>query len=196
MRLLCAFGWLAISASIATAGQAPRPAQASTKTVQSSSVSATFAYVSDGGCVQNQVVVFANLRTASSSKAPQTTADVTYSRHRYDDCDDADLGTDIGTSSRPAFSGDLNKALLNATVEGHTPSGSAVAVSFALVWEGKGAITRHPGRLPAARADGAKPIASESLSRSAAVSGSMDGEDISDAVVSGSLHTSRKTTHR
>jgi len=127
---------------------------------------------------------------------PDTRAEVTYSRHRYDDCEDADLGTDIGATSRVAFSGDLNKAFLNATVEGHTPSASLVAVSFALVWEGKGVITRQAGRSPGARSDVARPIHIENLSRTAVVSGSMDGDDISDAAVSASLHTSRKTIPR
>ncbi len=187
-------GCLAISSMIAAAAQAPAPVSGSA--TRSSVASATFAYVSDGGCVQNQVVVFANLRTASPSKGAGTSAEVTYSRHRYDDCEDSDLGTDIGTSSRLAFSGDLNKAYLNAAVEGHTPSGSPVTASFALVWEGKGAITRQASRPTGARSGSGKAIPSENLSRGAVVTGSMDGEDISDAVVSGSLHTSRKTVPR
>src|ERR1035437_7638991 len=145
-----ACGWLALSSLIAA------QAQTATTTTQASAASANFAYMSDDGCVQNVVIVVANVRTVVSAKAPGTTAEVTYSRDRYDYCEDSDLGTDLGTSPRPVFSGNLNRASLNATINGHTASGSVIAVSFVLVWEGKGGITRRVGRPQTTRAGSAK----------------------------------------
>ncbi|MGO9262191.1 MAG: hypothetical protein ACLQU1_38705 [Bryobacteraceae bacterium] len=160
-----------------------------------SAASASFAYVSDDGCVENEVIVFANQTTAVADQAG-TAAKVMYSRSRYDYCEDSDLGTDVGTSLRPAFSGDLNRAALNATINGTTASGSPVTVSFALVWEGKGGITHQAGRPPNTRSGSTKAIGIENLSRNAVVSGTMDGQNISDATVSASLHTTRKTASK
>ena len=185
MGLKRVFIWLALSSSIVV------QAQTAATTTQASIASASFAYVSDDGCVQNEVVVFANKSTVGSGKAPVTSAEVTYSRYRYDFCEDSDLGTDMGTSVRPAFSADLNRASLNATISGHTPSGSVVTVSLVLEWDGKGSVTRQVRRPQNARASG-----SEHLSRNASVSGTMDGEDISDEMVGASLHTTRKTASR
>ena len=61
--------------------------------------------MSDDGCVQNEVMVFVTRTTVASAKGPVATAEVTYTRYRYDYCTDADQGTDLGTSSRPVFSG-------------------------------------------------------------------------------------------
>jgi hypothetical protein len=190
MGLTRACGWLALSSLIAA------EAQTAATTTQTSAASATFAYVSDDGCIQNEVVVFANTTTVVSGKTPGTTSEVSYTRHRYDHCEDSDLGTDLGTGTRPTFSGDLNKASLNAAVAGRTPSGSTVTFSVALVWEGKGGITHQAGRPQKAGANGAKSIRSENLGRNAVVNGTIDGEEISDAVVGGSLHTTRKTIAR
>jgi hypothetical protein len=112
-----------------------------------------------------------------------------YSRYRYDYCEDSDLGADVGTSLRPVFSGDLNRAALNATINGTTASGSPVTVSLALVWEGNGVITRLAGHPPNTRSGTAKAVGIENLSRNAVVSGTMDGQRISGATVSASLHT-------
>jgi hypothetical protein len=185
-----ACGWLTLSSLIAAEAQTP------TTTTQAFAASASFAYVSDDGCVQNDVIVFANRTTVDSAQAPSTTAEVTYSRYRYDYCQDSDLGTDHGTSLRPIFSGDLNRASLNATINGHTAFGSMVTVSFELVWEGKGGITRHASRPQNTRASSAKLIGSENLSRNAVGHGTMDERDISDAMVGASLHTTRKTISR
>jgi hypothetical protein len=190
MGLTRACGWLALSSLIAAEAQAPAT------TTQASTASASFAYVSDNGCIQNEVIVFANRTMVVSAKAPSTTAEVTYSRYRYDYCEDSDLGTDLGTASRPVFSGDLNRASLNATINGHTPSGSVVTVSFVLVWEGKGGITRRADRPQDSRAGSIKSIRSENLSRNAVVSGTLDDRDISDAIIGASLHTTRKTISR
>jgi hypothetical protein len=187
---MCACGWLALS-SLAAA-----QAQMAATTTRASSASATFSYVSDEGCVQNEVMVFATRTTAVSAKAPGTAAVVTYSRHRYDYCQDTDLGTDLGTSSRLDFSGDLNRASLNATISGHTAVGSAVTVSFVLLWEGRGGITRHAGLPQKTRVGGAKSIRSENLSRNAVVRGAMDELDISDAMVGASLHMTQNTISR
>jgi len=190
MGLTRACGWLALSSLIAA------EAQTTTTTTQAFAASASFAYMSDDGCVQNEVVVFANRTTVVSAKAPRTTAEVMYSRYRYDYCEDSDLGTDLGTGVRPIFSGDLNRASLNATISGPSASGSVVTVSFVLVWEGKGSITRQTARPQNRRAGSVKVIRSENLSRNALVSGTMDGEDISDAMVGASLQAIRKTISR
>jgi hypothetical protein len=118
-----ACGWLTLSSLIAAEGQT------AATTTQAFAASASFAYVSDDGCVQNDVIVFANRTTVDSAQAPSTTAEVTYSRYRYDYCQDSDLGTDQGTSRRPLFSGDLNRASLNATINGHTASGGSLSLA-------------------------------------------------------------------
>jgi len=167
-----------------------------TTTTQASAANASFAYVSDDGCVQNDVVVFANKTTVVSANPPTTKTAVTYSRYRYDYCDDADLGTDMGASAQPVFSGNLDGALLNATVNGTTAAGSAAPVSIVLVWEGRGARTSLAAR-PHTRAGSPKVIHSENLSRNAVVvSGTIDGQDISQSLVSASLRTTLKTTSR
>ena len=160
-------------------------------TTQTSAASANFIYVSDDACILNEVIVFANRTTVVSAGAPRTTGEVTYTRYRYDYCEDADLGTDLGSSSQPAFSGDLNRASLNATIHGHTASGLPVTVSFALMWEGKGSITSKVAR-PQNSPGGGGSTHTENISRSAMVSGSVDEQDISDAAVGASLHTTRK----
>ena len=178
----------------ATTTQTPAATtQASTTTTQASTASASFAYVSDEGCVQNEVMVFVNRTVLVSSKGSNTTAEVTYSRYRYDFCEDTDLGTDLGTSARPVFSGDLNRASLNAAINGHSSSGAVVTVSFVLVWEGKGSITRRTGVPQNPRAGKAKLIRSDDQSRGAVVSGTVDDRDISDATIGASLHTTGKT---
>lgn len=189
MGLIRACGWLALS-SVLMAAEAP-----TTTTTQASAANASFAYISDDGCVENEVVVFANTTTVTSAKAPSTAAEVMYSRHRYDYCGDSDLGTDLGTSLRPVFSGDLNRAALNATIHGATASGAVVTVSIELVWEGKGAIAHLASRAPSTSTR-AKAVRTQNLSRNAVVSGTMDGQNISDTVVSANLHTTRKTVSR
>jgi len=189
MGFVRAIRWLAFSSLVAAEAQ-------SVATTQSASASPSFAYVADDGCIQNDVLVFANQTTTDTAKTPGPILEVTYSRHRYDYCQDSDLGTDAGTSSHPMFSGDLNRALLSVTILGHTASGSPVTVAFALVWEGKGGITSRTDRPQNARAGAAKTIRIENLSRGAAVSGTMDERDISDAIVGASLHTTRKTSSR
>ncbi len=161
-------------------------------TTHTSAASASFIYVSDDGCILSEVIVFANRTTVVSAGAPRTTGEVTYTRYRYDYCEDADLGTDLGSSSQPVFSGDLNRALLNATIHGHTASGSPATISFALTWEGKGGITSKAGRpqnTPAARL-----TRTENMSRNATVSGSVDEQDISDAAAGASLHVNAEAT--
>jgi hypothetical protein len=190
MGLTRVCGLLAFSSLMAAEAQTPPT------TTQASTASANFAYVSDDGCVQNEVMVFVNRTMVVSAKAPSTTAEVTYSRYRYDYCEDSDLGTDLGTNSRPVFSGDLNRASLNATINGHTDSGSVVTISLVLVWEGKGSITRRASRPQNTRAGSATLIRSENLSRNAVVSGTLDDRDISDAIIGASLHTTRKTISR
>ena len=182
-----ACGWLAFSSLIAA------QAQTAATTSQTAAASANFTYVSDDGCVLNEVIVFANRTTVVKANTPRTTAEVTYTRYRYDYCEDVDLGTDLGASSQAAFSGDLNRASLNAAINGHTASGSPVTVSFVLLWEGKGGITRKVGRPANAPAGSAKSIPTETLNRNAVVTGSMDERDISDAAVGASLHTTRKS---
>ena len=161
-------------------------------TTQTSAASATFIYVSDDGCILNEVIVFANRTTVASAGAPRTTGEVTYTRYRYDYCVDADLGTDMGSSPQPVFSGDLNRASLNATIHGHTAYGSLVTVSFALMWEGKGSITSKAARPQNSPGGSAGSTRTENMSRNAMVSGSVDEQDISDAAVGASLHTTRK----
>src|ERR1700683_5143479 len=117
MTLTCTCVWLAISSSIAARAQTATTTQASVAT-------ASFAYISDDGCVENDVIVLANSTTVVSSGQPTTTLAVTYSRHRYDSCENSDLGTDMGSSPRPLFSGDLDRASLNVTMSGNTTSGS------------------------------------------------------------------------
>ena len=161
-------------------------------TTQTSAASANFIYVSDDGCILNEVIVFANRTTVVSAGAPRTTGEVTYTRYRYDYCEDTDLGTDLGSSSQPAFSGDLNRALLNATIHGHTPSGSPATISLALMWEGKGSVTSKTAR-PQNSPSGSPGLArTQNMSRNATVSGSVDEQDVSDAAVGASLHTTRK----
>jgi hypothetical protein len=185
-----ACGWLALSSLILIA------AEAQTTTTQASSASASFTYASDDGCVQNEVTVFANRTTVGSAQAPSPTAEVTYFRYRYDYCEDSDLGTDLGTSRQLIFSGDLNGASLNATIEGRTAQGSVVSVTLALVWEGKGNITRQASPPQKTRAGGARPIRGENLSRNAVVTGTVDRRDISDAMVDASLRRIRETISR
>lgn len=169
--------------------------EAHAATTQTSTASASFVYMSDDGCVQNQVIVFANRMTPISSQAPGTAIEVTYFRDRYDYCKESDLGTDTGTSRRPLFSADLNRAALNATIDGHTVTGSPVTISFDLVWEGQGTIT---GRKAALRAHGesGRLMHRQTLSRNAAVNGSVDDHDISGAVVGASLQTISRIVSR
>jgi hypothetical protein len=90
----------------------------------------------------------------------------------------------------------LNGASLNATIEGRTAQGSVVSVTLALVWEGKGNITRQASPPQKTRAGGARPIRGENLSRNAVVTGTVDRRDISDAMVDASLRRIRETISR
>ena len=165
-------------------------------TTQSSSASASFAYLSDDDCIQNEVEVFASRTTVGSATAPKTTVSVTYSRHRYDLCEEADLGTDLGAAGRPQFSGDLNRASLNATISGSTSHGAATTIAFVLEWAGKGDATTMSGVPPGKRSGRPQVIRSERLSRSAAVRGTVDGQDVSGGAASASLHTTQNTISR
>jgi hypothetical protein len=173
----------------------PVQAQQST-TTRSSAASATFSYVSDDGCVQNDVSVFANSTTLAGTNPLNTKTTVTYSRYRYDYCADTELGVDMGTNPKPVFSGSLDKALLNASITGTTASGTAVSVSLVLLWEGKGAAERLADRPQNTRAGSPKVIRSENLRRNATVSGTIDGQDVSSGMVHATLHTTQKTTAR
>jgi hypothetical protein len=186
MKLTGVYGWLAFCSLIAA------QAQPATTTTRALAASATFAYPSDDGCVENDVIVFANQTTVASAKTPGATAEVMYYRHRYDYCADADLGTDQGTSRRPVFSGDLNRAALTAAISGTSASGSAVSASFELVWEGKGAITPTPKTASGST----KMVRDESLTRNAVLSGTIDGQSVSSALVSANLHSTRRTISR
>jgi hypothetical protein len=186
MRLSFASSGLAIFSLIS--------AQAQTATTkQTSAASASFNYVSDDGCVQNEVIVFANSATVGAADQPKTTATVTYSRYRYDYCDDSDLGTDVGNSPRPTFSGDLNKASLYVTINGLTASGSATTISFELVWVGTGGTVRLPDHPQNKRAANSKVVRSENMSRNAVVRGTIDGQNVSGGMISANLHTTRNT---
>jgi hypothetical protein len=189
MRLTRACCWLAIFPLIAAEAQ-------TATTTQVSAASANFSYVSDDGCVQNDVMVFATRRTEVSAKAPSTTGVVTYSRYRYDYCQDSDLGTDLGSSSRPELSGDLNRTSLNATINGHTASGATVTISFVLTWEGKGTVTRQVSSPKNARAANARLTRSENMTRNAVVRGTVDERDVSEAMVGASLRATQNTMSR
>ena len=188
MGFTSACGWLALSSGIAAAPQ-------TATTTQRSAANASFTYVSDDGCIQNEVVVFASRTTVVSADPRKASVLVTYYRSRYDSCEDADLGTDLGTSSQPIFSGDLNRASLNGTVSGPTPSGLVATASFVLVWEGNGGITRLADRAQKTPAS-AKVIRSDDFRRTAVATGTIDGHDISGGMVSASLHTTQKTISR
>ena len=62
MGFTSACGWLALSSVIAAAPQ-------TATTTQRSAANASFTYVSDDGCIQNEVVVFAS-RTTVVSRLP------------------------------------------------------------------------------------------------------------------------------
>jgi len=95
---------------------------------------------SDDGCVQNEVIVFANQTTVVSGNAPRNHREVTYTRYRYDYCEDTDLGTDLGTSSQPMFSGDLNRASLECRhPRAYRLRFRSVTVRLVLVWNGRAA---------------------------------------------------------
>ncbi len=175
-------------------GSVAAQVQPATRTTQTSAASANFAYMSDDGCIESQVTVFANRTTVNAEQAPATMA-VMYSRHRYDYCENSDLGTDLGTSLRPVFSGDLNRAALNTTISGTTAAGSGVSVSFELVWEGRGDARRllDEGKGASGRA---RLIRNESQTRGAVVSGTVDGQNVAGATLSATLRTSRKTVSR
>lgn len=162
-------------------------------TTKSSSATASFAYLSDDDCVQNDVEVFASQTTVASSKVPKTTMAATYSRHRYNLCEDSDLGTDFGAVGRLAFAGDLDRASLSATISGSSGPGSTTAVAFVLEWAGKGESTRLPAPPETKRTGRPTVIRSENLSRGAIVRGAIDGQDISGGAVSASLHTAQNT---
>ena len=69
MRLSLGCAWLALFSLM--------PAQAQTATTKkTAAASASFAYVSDDGCVHNEVILFANRTTVVSAKPPRTTAEV------------------------------------------------------------------------------------------------------------------------
>jgi len=180
----CVF--LALWSSIASTQTAATPAQ-------TSAASANFAYVSDDGCVLNEVIVFASRTSVVRADTPRITTEATYTRYRYDYCEDADLGTDLGVTSQPVFSADLGRASLNTTINGHTAAGSPVTVSLVLRWEGKGDVARKTGRPQTAPAGGAKPVSTETANRAAAVTGTIDDRDISGSVAGASLHTTRKS---
>jgi hypothetical protein len=165
-------------------------------TTQSNSASANFAYLSDDDCVQNDLEVFASKTTVGAANAPKTTTAVTYSRHRYNLCEDTDLGTDVGAAGRTAFSGDLNRASLSATVSGSSGPGSSVTVAFVLEWAGRGDSARLPAMAQSKRAGRPTVVRSENLSRTAAVRGTIDGLDVSGGAVSASLHTTESTISR
>jgi hypothetical protein len=89
----------------------------------------------------------------------------------------------------------LNRASLNGTVSGPTPSGLVATASFVLVWEGNGGITRLADRAQKTPAS-AKVIRSDDFRRTAVATGTIDGHDISGGMVSASLHTTQKTISR
>jgi hypothetical protein len=188
MDLSLSCGWLALFCLISAQAQ-------TTTTKQTASASASFTYVSDDGCVQNEVSVFAHKTTMVAAVTPKTTAIVNFFRHRYDICEDSDLGPDVVTGTVTDFSGDLNRASLFSTISGTSALGSVVRVSFALVWQGKGAITRVTGRPQNTRAGASKVVRSENASRSAVVSGTIDGENISE-MPNASLRTTQNTISR
>jgi hypothetical protein len=189
MGLTRACSWLALSSWIAATPQTPT-------TTLRSAANAIFAYVSDDGCVQNEVVVFASRTTVMSADPQKATVLATYYRNRYNFCEDSDLGTELGTSSQSIFSGDLNRASLTGTISGPTASGPVAAASFVLVWQGNGDITRLADRPQQTRAGRAKVIRSEDLTRNAVASGTIDGRDVSSGVVGAILHTTEKTISR
>jgi hypothetical protein len=168
-------------------------AQTATSKKQTFSARASFTYMTDDGCVQNEVIVFANKTTMVAAVPPSTTTGVTYSRYRYDYCEDSELGMDVGTSPQLTFSGDLNKASLYGTISGTAASGSVGTVSLELVWEGTGNITSLPGRPQNKRAGGSKVLHSENMSRHAVVRGTIDGQNVSGGMMTASLHTTQDT---
>jgi len=106
MGFKCVWAGLALSSFLAAQAQT-----AATTTIQSSAANASFDYLSDDGCVRNEVILFAHRTTVVSGRTPGATVQATYSRHRYDHCEDVDLGPDVGTQPAPGFFGGLEPRL-------------------------------------------------------------------------------------
>ena len=162
---------------------------------QSSSATATFAYLSDDDCVQNEVEVFASRTTVTSASGPPPSMTATYSRHRFDICENIDLGADIGATGHGTFTADLDRASLSATIGGVSPSGARTTINIALEWAGRGA-TVQPSAAPSNQIAGKPKVTRGSASRSAVARGTVDGIDVSDAAVGASLHLEQHTVSR
>jgi len=162
--------------------------------------SANLAFVSPDGCIQNEVSIF--IRQTNAKPGAEKTAgpknDVTYSRSRFDLCEDDDLGTDLGSSSTAVISGDLNRVRVEASIDGiprairagFDASQPLVRVSFSLTWIGTGDII-HVGRNPGAPNPRAA-VRPDSRSRSATLQGHVDGQDVPAGSIGSILLTTRQ----
>jgi hypothetical protein len=180
---------IVLLAPLATAGPAP----ATTATVEVRSASADLAFVSREGCVQNEISIIVHQTTVrpGASQDARTETHVSYSRSRFDFCEGVDLGTDLGSSRTALFSGDLNRARLDVSIDGVDASQSTIRISFSLTWNGTGNIQRA-GRSPSASPDAKAAVHTVSQSRNAWVEGRVDGQDVSGATIAASLQTTRE----
>lgn len=183
-------------ATPASTNSAPEDSSAS----QVLTASANLAFVSPEGCIQNEVSIFVRQTTAKpgAAKTAGPKSDVTYSRSRFDLCEDDDLGTDLGSSSTAVISGDLNRVRVDASIDGinralrrgFDASEPPIRVAFSLTWTGTGDILRV-GRNPGA-ANARAAVRPDSRSRSATLQGRVDGQDVPAGSIGSILLTTRQ----
>jgi hypothetical protein len=181
------------------------PMPADTSTVQILSASASVEFVSHDGCIQNEVSIFIKRTTAlqGASKETGTRGEATYSRSRYDLCEDTDLGTDVGSSSAAVLSGDLQRIHLDIAIEGVShaigrgldAAVPPVRISFSLTWSGTGNIHRVGGS-PGTSSSAKVVVRQNSQSRGATVGGQVDGEEIFSGSIGSIMLTTRQTIAR
>ena len=163
-------------------------------TTKSSSATASFAYLSDDDCVQNDVEVFASQTTVASSKVPKTTMAATYSRHRYNLCEDSDFGHRLRSRRATGLRGRFGPCVSQRDHQWLKWSRLDDGRCFCVGWAGKGESTRLPAPPETKRTGRPTVIRSENLSRGAIVRGAIDGQDISGTEQSShSLHTAQNT---
>jgi len=175
------------------------PAPAATSKVEVRSATANLAFVSYEGCVQNEISIFVNQTSVwpGASGEPHSETAISYSRTRFDLCEDIDLGTDTGASRSAHFSADMSRAQLEASIEGTGPSQAPTRISLSLTFIGTGdthQASRSPGAPTNAKAKVA--VRTDSQTRNAWVQGRIDGQDVSGGSLGASLQITRQTITR
>ena len=155
-------------------GAQAQATQSSTRTLTASAMFSTLS-----GCTETDITLTATRTISKASGASTTTTAADINISKVDICFGQDLGTSIGSNSPISFSGDLNSATLNGTINVLDLSSSqARNVPVSVTWTGLGNATGGTTVTKSTTGDTTTITRTTNLSENATATGTIDGMSV------------------